>query len=137
MVLKNPFSPENSEDIIVLLDGVSGPGTFGLAEALTGGITAEKGTQSELFLKDLNQAWQDAPNARGIEAFIKVQVAPSSSPSGDDGHPPDGAANESRADKSRVRALAERLSDDRIVAGWELCDAIEEVESANPRPIPT
>jgi hypothetical protein len=81
VVMQNPFWKKNKDAIIVLLNGVSGPGTFGLAEVLTGGKSTQKALVSEKLLKDLNLKWADGESDRekkrfGIEAIIEVRIKP-------------------------------------------------------------
>jgi len=92
VVMKNPFYSKNKDTIIVLLNGVSGPGTFGLAEILTGGNTTKKSAASERILKKLNSRWANgaktsaesnedesekkSENSFGIESIIGVKIRP-------------------------------------------------------------
>jgi hypothetical protein len=93
VVMNNPFDSKNKDTIIVLLNGVSGPGTFGLAEILTGGNTTEKSAASESILKNFNSLWAAESAAKsadkranksedkneksfGIESIIGVKIMP-------------------------------------------------------------
>ncbi|MBN1812015.1 MAG: hypothetical protein JXA14_09285 [Anaerolineae bacterium] len=81
VVMQNPFRMENQDAIIVLLNGVSGPGTFGLAEVLTGGKTVKKSVASETLLEEINLKWANCEankeNRRfGVEGIIKVEIKP-------------------------------------------------------------
>ena len=77
-------------NLVVLLNGVSGPATFALAQILTGGVSGppdmksqlehtqlEMKSQSEQMLHQINQEL-DKPGASGVEAIIKVKIAPPS-----------------------------------------------------------
>lgn len=79
VVMRNPFSGRVKDAIIVILNGVSGPGTYGLAEVLTGGTTKEKMSAAEGLLEDINDSWDKSAKRAdfvGVEAIIKVNITP-------------------------------------------------------------
>lgn len=78
VVMRNPFSKRVKDTIIVILNGVSGPGTYGLAEVLTGGTTERKSSDAERLLKEINDKWteSDKRGFRGVEVIIKVRIEP-------------------------------------------------------------
>lgn len=78
VVMRNPFSKRVQDTIIVILNGVSGPGTYGLAEVLTGGTTESKSSEAERLLKEINDKWTEAEKGgyRGVEVIIKVKIEP-------------------------------------------------------------
>ena len=81
VIMQNPFCEKNKDAIIVLLNGVSGPGTFGLAEVLTGGRSTDKAIQSERLLGKVNREWakkeKDVSNERfGVEGIVAVTILP-------------------------------------------------------------
>lgn len=79
VVMRNFFSTRVKDTIIVILNGVSGPGTYGLAEVLTGGTTESKSSDAERLLKEINDKWTTEsikPNFRGVEVIIKVKIEP-------------------------------------------------------------
>lgn len=137
-IVRNWFSG-SSDDLIVVLNGVSGPGTSGLAEVLTGADTTQKNEDSERILKDLNGFWEQhchEPSFGGIEAFIAVCIDPggakASSQSEGFADPTMPAHTEPRA-AGEVKALFE---DNRHVVSWKLCEA-SEIKIGNPRVIRT
>lgn len=121
LIMKNPFSNPRDDSIIVLLNGVSGPGTFGLAEVLTGGANEHKAPKSEKILKEINRLWTSEsakPNFKGIEAVIKVKIQPEASTPG------------------------ELFSDVRSITDWEIWGNISDtkekkirITNGNPRSI--
>lgn len=133
MILTNPFPPPDTgggdgrnKDVIVLLNGVSGPGTFGLAELLTGGTEPEKERRSEGLLKQINETWDavvpDEDGFVGIEALVEVSIKPSEG--GDDG--PSASAG--------LPHVRMKLSDDRQVVSWDLVRDLVKLPH-NPRPL--
>jgi hypothetical protein len=71
--------PKTKEgNLIVLLNGVSGPATFALAQILTGGgvrASHEMNAKSEKLLERINKLL-DNPNCLGVEAIVKVKIVP-------------------------------------------------------------
>jgi hypothetical protein len=64
--------------LVVLLNGVSGPATFALAQILTGGGlhgSPEMNANSESMLQEINQVL-DETGCIGVEAIVKVELAP-------------------------------------------------------------
>lgn len=112
VILKNPFNDVNNDDqdnIIVLLNGVSGPGTFGLAEVLTGGETDQKSKDSEGILEKLNNQLATIENLEKnknyvLESIIEVSIEP---PSGE-------------LIDNTLKEVHEKFSDLRNVSSWEL-----------------
>jgi hypothetical protein len=78
VVTYNPFRSDDQEEyFIVILNGVSGPGTFAVAEALTGGKSRNTAVVSEKVLKNVNEIWKmRGENFRGLEGFLDVTVTP-------------------------------------------------------------
>ncbi len=75
LITYNPFSEDPKKHIIVVLNGVSGPATFAVAEALTGGKTDVTAAQAEQVLRKVNQIWDDRDRTfRGVEGFLRVTV---------------------------------------------------------------
>ncbi len=76
VVARYPQSDDGN--MVVLLNGVSGPATYALAQILTGG--GQKGSNelnapSEHLLQEINKLL-DSEDCPGIEAIIKVQIKP-------------------------------------------------------------
>jgi hypothetical protein len=71
--------PRNREgNLVVLLNGVSGPATFALAQILTGGgvrASKEMNAQSEKLLEKIN-ALLDSPDCLGVEVIVRVTIKP-------------------------------------------------------------
>lgn len=70
------YYPPESNNLIVLLNGVSGPATFALAQILTGGgQRAKPGMQSdsEQMLLRINKAL-DQPGCSGVEAIVEISI---------------------------------------------------------------
>lgn len=118
LIMKNPFSKVKDDTIIVLLNGVSGPGTFGLAEVLTGGTNEKKASKSEQILKRINEKWASEsvkPEFKGIEAIIKVRIEP------------------------ETTKTEELFSDVRSITDWEIWKSSEgkkiSITNGNPRSI--
>ena len=81
VVMRNLFSDAPDDSVIVLLNGVSGPATFGLAEILTGGADEGRAAEAEKLLKLINEEWDRARKSegsefRGVEMLIKVTIEP-------------------------------------------------------------
>jgi hypothetical protein len=77
VIAKNPFSDKRTDTMIVLLNGVSGPGTFGLAEILTGSSDLKKATVSERLLADINKLWNkvEGEGKQGVEAIFRITIS--------------------------------------------------------------
>ena len=143
VVMKNPFSRFNQDTLIVLLNGVSGPGTFALAEVLTGGRNTEKAVMSEKLLAEINRIWVDAEaEARrtdrlcGVEGIIEVTIQPRKQPT--DGSSEDYQAEETGSDSGgigRRQSVDEKFFDKREVVEWRLLPAEgdDRLVSGNPR----
>jgi hypothetical protein len=129
-IMRNPFSDKKySDTMVVVLNGVSGPGTFALAEVLTGGVTQEKAERAEQLLSKINEKWskcehRSKPGAiYGIEAVLEVEIKPS-----------DVLINPDTLEITR--AVEEKFYDKREVVefNWidsDLCD----IRGGNPRQI--
>jgi hypothetical protein len=136
VITYNPFPNPNGRDaIIVVLDGVSGPATFGLAEVLTGGKESSRAQASERLLKSINALWDEESknkNFRGIEGFIEVKIKPpdDSDQESLEAVTPDGDPVGKTVPPSKVR---DKFYDKREVKSWEFC---EDGPAANPRPLP-
>lgn len=75
LVARYPPTPE-SDNLVVLLNGVSGPATFALAEILTGGgihTNPDKKSDSEEMLRKINEVL-DKPKCIGVEAIVVVKI---------------------------------------------------------------
>lgn len=105
-VLPNPFA--DAGGTIVVLNGVSGPATFGLAEMLTGGAedaTAEqskKKADAETMVAKLNSMWSAGDGFHGVEGLVRVEMGAMSTSAGSDA-------------KRKVRAM---FYDQRDVSTW-------------------
>ena len=160
--LRNPISPDN---FIVILNGVSGPATYGLAEVLTGGEEGKHALKSEQILGRLNQAWAtqvQGQSANGVEAIVKVQVElpdkPNDTPcsnhiltnvsntDNDDTQPSsndqidfEGADCDIESNETNVKI--DETYDKRNVTGWELYEpeksSLPHIRIGNPRAFPT
>ena len=136
-IVRNPFTPK--DNIIVILNGVSGPATFGLAEALTGGADGSKAQASEILLKTINKVWSSAMNGserrhNGVEAILQVNIEP---PHGE--HAESGANDTSAHGKSRALAtsIKNKFYDMREVARWSFyVPDGSPIRTGNPRPFP-
>ena len=75
LLMQNPF-PASENNFIVILNGVSGPGTCALAEILTGGNTHEKNLQSEKMLKLINEEFANINEGqnRCVQGIVKVTI---------------------------------------------------------------
>lgn len=133
VVVRNPFTPD--DNVIVVLNGVSGPATFGLAEALTGGARGKRAEESEALLKKINQVWSEelepgrSREFNGVEAILKVEVAPP------DLTGSDGATSLSGQKAGLASGIRRQFFDTRSVQGWGLCD-LPNMKFGNPRPFP-
>ena len=70
--------PLHSDTLVVLLNGVSGPATFALAQILTGGgigTTRALHTKSEEMLREINRLLDD-PKCHGVEVIIDIIITP-------------------------------------------------------------
>ncbi len=81
VVMRNLFSDAPDDSVIVVLNGVSGPATFGLAEILTGGADERRAAEAEKLLKLINDEWERSRNSgnndfRGVEMLIRVWIEP-------------------------------------------------------------
>lgn len=140
LVMQNPFWKKNRDAIIVLLDGVSGPGTFGLAEVLTGGRSSEKAIVSERLLGEFNSKWapREADNdcRFGIEGIMEVKIQPQKR------WPEDRSEVEEMEDVGKIegaknlkdskRAVRDKFHDLREVVEWDFYRNQELMED-NPR----
>jgi hypothetical protein len=142
VVVKNPFTPD--DNVIVLLNGVSGPATFGLAELLTGGAGGTKSEASERLLKTINRVWSEelgrehSRKFNGVEAILRVEVAP---PPARALSPNDDPQVSDEKGRSLVFDIERQFFDKRSVVGWDFFspeEAKEELKMkiGNPRPFP-
>ena len=78
VIARNPFSEDN---VVVVLNGVSGPATYGLAQLITG-AGGTKAPASEKLLKEINDKWASRVEMerrfKGVEAIVSVSVSPPS-----------------------------------------------------------
>jgi len=123
-VLPNPFATGGGT--IVVLNGVSGPATFGLAEMLTGGAEEpprgqfKKKAEAERMLSDINAMWgAEKKDFFGVEGLVLVDMGTMDAASGSGGN-------------QRVRAM---FYDQRDVSGWQWYRADEprRMNRGNPR----
>lgn len=129
VVARNPFSEEN---VVVILNGVSGPATYGLAQLLTG-AGGTKASASEKLLKEINEKWATRVEVdrkfKGVEAIVSVSVSPP--------QPQELAANE---DDAQLKAEIDNvLFDKRAVGEWKFLteeDCGYSVNVGNPREFP-
>jgi len=122
--------------LLVLLNGVSGPGTFGLAEVLTGGTDpnkAQKALDAELILKALNEKWEECKfkgTNRGVEAIIEVRIKPAAA------SPETGEQSDGRS--TPAMDVEQVFYDRRQVDAWALVmpkpPKPDESEDAKPKP---
>lgn len=73
------YPPEDDDgNFVILLNGVSGPATFALAQILTGaGIDPSNwdlNTHSEDMLFDINWRLNERPDAVGVEGLVEIEV---------------------------------------------------------------
>jgi len=75
LIMQNPF-PQSKRNFIVILNGVSGPGTCALAEILTGGSDEKKNLESEKMLKSINEKFAEISDekARCVQGIVKVHI---------------------------------------------------------------
>ncbi|PYP82125.1 MAG: hypothetical protein DMF61_27230 [Blastocatellia bacterium AA13] len=129
VVARNPFSEEN---VVVILNGVSGPATYGLAQLLTGAGGA-KASASEKLLKEINEKWANRVEVdrkfKGVEAIVSVSVSPT--------QPQKSAVNQ---DDSQLKAEIDNvLFDKRAVGEWKFLteeDCGYAINIGNPREFP-
>ena len=130
MLMKNPFNDKDSDNYIVILNGVSGPGTYALAEILTGGKMgkdkdsegmsgngseekAEKNKKSEEMLKEINTAFDEIKQKSKhwcIQGIVKVKI------------------NQPKMDEKKSN-LRNFIYDQREIEKWEWC---KPTDSENP-----
>jgi hypothetical protein len=146
VVMQNPFYRHNSDAIIVLLNGVSGPGTFGLAEVLTGGESMEKALVAEILLREINEAWAEREDKEregrfGVECIIDVKIKPQAkkrigvSPGDEkavDERLEDTRMQTPAASKTPEQAVHEKFYDLREVVGWKKYED-DNLMDKNPR----
>lgn len=134
VLIKNPFSKPDIDTFIVLLNGVSGPGTFAVAELLTGGKSTAKAVASEKMLGEFNRVWQNADNERkrtgkhcGVEAIVEVLIEPKIQPASGviDSVDSKGDGNELQ------RTVGGKFYDQRQVVSWNFPE--EQLVAGNPR----
>lgn len=85
VIARNPLE-KKSDNLVILLNGVSGPATFALAQILTGGgglnlfpdMETKLESNSEKMLLKINDML-DKRDCIGIEAIIEVKIMPSAS----------------------------------------------------------
>jgi len=138
VVMRNPFSQEKRDTLIVLLNGVSGPATFALAEVLTGGKSQNKAVACEKLLADFNRVWGKAEAEAerqgrlfGVEGIVEVTIQPKKQ-QGDD--TPQQKDRKSINPKNSA-TVDDKFFDKREVLEWHLLmDANDELASGNPRP---
>lgn len=130
VVARNPFSEDN---VIVILNGVSGPATYGLAQLLTG-FDGSKAAASEKLLKEINDKWASRVESegkfKGVEAIVSVSVSPP--------EPQKVIGDQAEADKVRAK-IDGVLYDKRTVGEWrflteDICGY--SINVGNPREFP-
>jgi hypothetical protein len=149
LVMRNPFPAQKGQEegMIVVLNGVSGPGTYAIAQMLTGSATGEKARDAERLLREINRLWDNdvEPNRRlrGVEAIVDVTIfpppepgKPSSTHESQPGNATQAEENSSKEGKSpdaedspalpngtmdEVRMIVQdKFYDKRIVKDWDL-----------------
>ncbi len=69
--------PNNKDNWVVILNGLSGPATFALSQILTGSVEStetKKISPSENLLKTINELLDESDLIRGVQAIISVTV---------------------------------------------------------------
>jgi len=124
MVMPNPFAPGRA-GTIVILNGISGPATFGLAEMLTGGAEETTGSPSkkkakaEQMLEELNALWSAEAGFHGVEGLVQIDMS-------------DVVGSEDGTEDKKVRAM---FYDQRDVSGWKWFDPSDEVNVGKKKPL--
>lgn len=115
LIMRNPFRSVNTgpSPMIVILNGVSGPGTYALAELLTGSNESpEKAEQSEKMLKSLNDLLDndvDNNKKRGVQGIVQVTIRKPSEKINED-----------------IELFSIDLYDQRYVFSWKWCESKQE-----------
>jgi hypothetical protein len=127
IVMRNPFSKDKN-NIIVLLNAVSGPGTFGLAEVLTGGDEQKKEDKSEEILEIINRKWKELKEESvGIEAIIEVKIQTKSEEEGKE---------RSDENSESISIVKDKFYDPRKVISWNFyVPEGRKITLGNPREI--
>jgi len=139
VLMRNPFSERNLDTFIVLLNGVSGPGSFAIAEVLTGGRSTDKAIASEKLLKEFNRVWREAESQGkrlkklyGVEAIIEVNIEPKIQSTSEGVASTIGENGKDVAEESR-RTVGGKFYDQRQVVSLDFPE--EELAMGNPREI--
>jgi hypothetical protein len=152
VIMKNPFGSESSDKTLVILNGVSGPGTFGLAEVLTGGTLPinedeespatgpKKTSHAEKLLQRINERWNECQQSdgkyKGVEAVIKVKIRPMRRGDVEDSDAVPAGQASPAADMQQVQ---EKFYDKREVIDWRFWGDDEgesHIRGGNPRVFP-
>ncbi|WDP89219.1 MAG: hypothetical protein HUN04_05535 [Desulfobacter sp.] len=123
LVMKNPFSKKKPDTLITLLNGVSGPATFALAEVLTGGKSPEKAVDCEKLLSKFNQKWsavekngKNTDELFGVQGIIEVDIQPKRY----SGIMTEAQANGSGSPEQKKITVDDKFFDKREVLKWGL-----------------
>jgi hypothetical protein len=137
VVMKNPFSKKKRDTLLVLLNGVSGPATFALAEVLTGGKSPNKAVDCEKLLADFNRVWGKAEleakrkgQLFGVEGIIEVKIQPKKQ------REPNNKQDSKQGTKGEkhTTTVDEKFYDKREVLEWHLLnDPQDQLATGNPR----
>lgn len=129
VVARNPFSEDN---VVVILNGVSGPATYGLAQLLTG-FGGSKAPASEKLLKEINEKWATRVEVdrrfKGVEVIVSVSVSP-----------PEAQVSAANQGDEKLKAEIDNvLFDKRTVGEWKFLseeDCGYSINVGNPREFP-
>lgn len=131
-VLPNTFAGKGT---IVVLNGVSGPATFGLAEMLTGGAERAKAIAAEEMLKAINTKWDELKGAAGVEGLIEITMKSTATVEKDANVEKDQKKEREQQEQLLIRAM---FYDQRDVSGWSWYTPSPEKDAlagGNPRAI--
>jgi hypothetical protein len=128
LLMRNPFTNDKDGQggTIVVLNGVSGPGTNGLAQLLTGGARGEMAEDSERLLQEINRKWHEVEKSgsggsqklRGVEAVVDVSVT-SSKPNDDVSGARASSPGEPGQDLAVKQQIQKEFYDRRTVSKWK------------------
>jgi hypothetical protein len=146
LIMRNPFPRDrygtselknqqmSNATYIVVLNGISGPGTLALAEIFTGAPDEpKKWKRSELILGKVNCLLEEINSIHyGIEALIEVPVT---KPEQEEGM---GAEKNPANTTERHQLVHKKSYDVRVVGAWGLWNPLEmeHITDGNPRFIP-
>jgi len=77
-LIVSKYPPDRDGDYVILLNGVSGPATFALAQILTGGgsSSTKMNSMSEEMLHEINRRLDDPdkPNTIGVQGLVEIEI---------------------------------------------------------------